>query len=534
MNSCEHVRACPYIGADCRPGINWRKLWPRRNDTNGGALSDPLENLSFQSLFEASAEALVLADNDGHILLSNPAAQKMFGYSKEEMLGLQIEMLTPERFREDYRQYRETFAIRPQTRPMGRGLDMTALDRDGRELQVDIGLSSIHEGGQTYILVSFFDATHNRQAQKALQESEERLRLAEHAAGLGVFDRDLANNTLHWDERSLEILGLAQGAQINYEKFQNIIYPDDRASRQAALERALDPVKGGDYRADFRIVRENDASVRWVTSTGKVIFENGKAVRIVGVMQDITEQKATENKLREQRSAMDALMKRQVAAQTASAIAHELNQPLAALSAYSEVALHELGNIEGSEKLRRALNSCVEQAQRAGKTLHELLESLHRGDVVSEAMDINETVMEAFAITHNEGYGGFQPKFELEVDLPLVRANRLQVQKVLANLIRNGAEAMRVAAVPEPVLAVRVQALKEGNMVVVTVQDNGPGMTAAQAKRVFDPFYTTKANGIGMGLAISRALIEANGGELWVEPSHGSGAIFHFTLPFST
>lgn len=501
---------------------------------SGGSLRNSLENISFLSLFDASAEALILADSNGRILLTNPVAQDMFGYSEEELTGIQIEMLVPARLREHHRRYRESYVSQPEKRPMGRGRDLLALSRDGRELQVDIGLSPIHDGTDLFILVSFFDATLSRAAQRALQESEERLRLAEHAAGLGVFDRDLTSNVLHWDAPSLEILGLGPDDQISYEKFLEITHPDDRASRLAAFKRSLDPGREGEYKAEFRVVRPKDGNVRWIASTGKVIFEQGKAVRIVGVMQDVTDQKSIENKLREQRTAMESLLKRQVAAQTASAIAHELNQPLAALSAYSEVALHELDNIECPEKLSRALNRCVEQAHRAGKTLHELLEFLHRGDLVPEAMDINETVKEAVDIVQNDGYGGFHPNLELEADMLPVHANRLQVHKVLTNLIRNGVEAMQAGGIPAAEITVRVQTLKQKGMVLVTVQDKGPGLDDEMAKRVFDPFFTTKTYGIGMGLAISRALIEANGGELWADPVTGDGAVFHFTLPFAS
>lgn len=495
-------------------------------------MHNPLQNLSFHSLFEASAEALVLADGEGRILHSNPAAQALFGYEEHEWLGQPVEMLVPPALRDHHRRYRESYAARPDKRPMGRGRELLALSRDGRELQVDIGLSPIRENDQHYILISFFDASANRQAQHALQQSEERLRLAEHAAGLGVFDRDLITNALHWDECSLEILGLAPDAQMTYEKFLGLTYPDDLQMRQEALDRALDPASGGDYKAEFRIVRESDGFVRWIASTGKVFFEGSKPVRIVGVMQDITDKKLIESRLREQRTGMESLLKRQVAAQTASAIAHELNQPLAALSAYSEVALHELGKIEVPEKLSRALHRCVEQAQRAGKTLHELLEFLQRGELLPETLDIRETIMEAVAIVHNDGYGSFRHILELEPDLPPVLANRLQLQKVLANLVRNGVEATRATGpTAEPII--RIRTLHDSTRALITIQDNGPGLSTAQIKRVFEPFFTTKSHGIGMGLAISRALIEANGGELWADAIPGAGATFHFTLPFS-
>lgn len=494
--------------------------------------SNPLKDLGFYSLFEASAEALVLADSDGVMQVSNPVAWQLFGYSSDELHGQPVEMLIPPRLREHHQRYMRQYVSRPEKRPMGRGRNLLALSRDGRELQVDIGLSPLLHQGHTYVLISFFDATYNREAQRLLQESEERLRLAEDAAGLGVFDRDLGSDTLHWDARSLAILGLPEDG-ITYEQFLELIHPDDRVPRQAALERAFDPAGNGEYRADFRVLRPGDNEARWIASTGRVIFEDGQPVRVVGVIQEITEQKQSELKLREQRGAMETLLKRQVAAQTASAIAHELNQPLAALSAYSEVALHELNHIEAPEKLTRALNCCVEQAQRAGSKLHELMEFLHQGDLIPEPMDLAEVVNEAAAVVQSDGLGLYREVLEFPLEMAPVKANRLQIQKVLVNLMRNACEAMREHGLDDGEILVRIQSMADRKFALVTVQDSGPGLDADQARRIFDPFFTTKSRGVGMGLAISRALVEANGGELWADASPGGG-IFHFTLPFSS
>jgi PAS domain S-box-containing protein len=257
--------------------------------------------------------------------------------------------------------------------------------------------------------------------------------------------------------------------------------------------------------------------------------------KLVNITQSMAEHQTIERRMQERRAERETLLSQQVAVQTASAIAHELNQPLAAISAYSEMALYELGSGHlNYEKLSRALEGCVDQAQRAGHSLHELLGFLHRGELASEPMDLNGIVSDAFAIAQSIGYGGFNPRFELEPGLPPVLGNRIQVQKVLVNLVRNGVEAMREAGMPDGTITVTAGRMEGANKVRVTVQDEGPGLDAETAKRIFEPFFTTKLGGVGLGLAISRSLIEANGGELWLDTDAKAGATFHFTLPFAS
>ncbi len=250
------------------------------------------------------------------------------------------------------------------------------------------------------------------------------------------------------------------------------------------------------------------------------------------VFENTTEAKRRERELQERRNDMEFLQQQQVAAQTAAAIAHELNQPLGAISAYNEVALRVLQG-GGPEKLVRAIEGSAEQAQRAGRTLHELLAFLQHQEIQTEPMDLNAVVKEAIAMAQNDGYGGFHPVLRLKRGLPPVRANRTQLQKVMVNLVRNGVEAMREAGVPDAAISITVRTLAESRQAQVTVKDSGPGVDTETARRIFDPFFTTKARGIGLGLAISRALVEAHGGQLWHEPGDKPGATFHFTLPFA-
>jgi PAS domain S-box-containing protein len=491
-----------------------------------------LDHLSFRALFDVAADALLLVGDQGNIMLSNPSAQKLLGYAQEEMQGMTVEQLIPERFRQHHVGFRQQYSVRPEKRSMGQGAELLALARDGRELPVDIGLSPLKVEDEHYVLITFIDASQRRQAQAALRDSEERLRLAKRAVGLGVFDRDFVRNTFNWDARAREILGLEPDEDLTQEKLSGLVHSEDESLRRAAIKQAMNPAGSGEYYLECRIIGSTDKCERWIVASGQVFFNDRQPVRIVGTLQDITEQKAMELTFREHQMEMDAALKRQVAAQTASAMAHELNQPLAALSAYSEVALHELDTINCSDQLKRALQGCVEQSHRAGQTLHELLEYLHKGEPDIEAIDLNALARETLRAAHGEGLLAFDSILEPLPGLPMIRGNRLQIQKVLANLIRNGLEAMRDAGVGTPTVTIRTS--MKGNKAMVTVQDNGPGFHAETAQRIFEPFFTTKSRGTGMGLAISRELIEAGGGLLWADPESAPGATFHFTLPFAS
>lgn len=493
-----------------------------------------LKDLSFQTLFDVVADAMLLADNTGHIIQANSAALQLLEYTEEEICGLEVEALMPFRFREHHRQHRDAFYNKPEKRSMGNGRDLFALSRSGKELAVDISLSPVEAQQQLFSLITFYEADKRRQAEQALRASEERLRLAKQAAGLGVFDFDAKHDIIHWDERMRELWGGDSSDSISYEKFVAAINPKDHEARQVALERASDPAGNGEFKVEYRVINPNDGIERWIAAVGRMHFEDGHATRLIGVARDVTEQKAYDKKLQAQRTETESVFKQQVAARTASAIAHELNQPLAAISAYSEVALHALQSDSiDQEKLRRALQGCVEQAQRAGRSLHELLAFLLKGELATEKLDINTIVKVAVDFVHSNGYGEFHSVLKLDPNIPAVLGNRIQVQKVLVNLLRNSVEAMQSAGMPTSAITITARTNQDINMAHVTVQDSGPGLNAETAKRIFEPFFTTKPSGIGMGLAISRALIEAIGGQLWLDPDVKSGATFHFTLPFA-
>ncbi|MBB1073792.1 PAS domain-containing protein [Rhodoferax sp. 4810] len=396
-------------------------------------------------------------------------------------------------------------------------------------IQTTVGLQGVR--------LSLSDITDLKQALAELQTREDRLQLAKAASGLGLFDDNLSGGDHMVDGRFREIWGFGPIESVSFQQVVTGLHPDDRHGMQAALARAVNPRGNGTFLAQYRVINRVSGAVHHVSATGRVYFKDGVAVRIIGTVKDVTDHVQLEGEVRTRRHAMELLAHQQIASQTAAAIAHEINQPLISVSAYSEAALRMLHEgVQQPQKLTRALEGAVQQAQRAGRALHELLDFLHKGETATESLDLNQVVSEAMALAEEGSCCSYPLVLEPDPDLPPVQINRLQIQKVVVNLLQNACEAMRAAGMPKESIRIKVTVrhMSDIPMAQVSVYDSGPGFSQESAKRAFDPFFTTKTNGIGLGLAISRALIEANGGQLWVDPAPGPGAALHFSVPFSS
>jgi PAS domain S-box-containing protein len=491
-------------------------------------LENALENLSFISIADAMVDAIIILDNAGKVVLSNKPAQQALGYKAQEIVGMTINHIIPGANCQSLKKHKDV------NKPMqydANGNQWLAISKDSQEIAVEISFKAIEVEANALCLIVFCPIDTQIAAEQTLKASEERLKLAKSSAGLGVFDINLSLNIVEYDELVAKIFGFMSKEIINYDAFRETIMLDDQASWNALLK----PAKKleSEYTIEFRVKNRMSHEEHWIHVAGKVFFNDKTAVRVLGLMRDITEKKRLQQKISQQSIDLETLAKTQIAIQTASAIAHEINQPLAAISAYSEVALYALkAEHLDTDRLSRSLSGCVTQAQRAGKSLHELMDFLQKGKIESSPIDLNEVVHEAISITRHTGYGGFQTVLNLDPELPKVLANRTQIQKVLVNLIRNGVEAVRSIGVPVAKIKVNVRTHEELNMAEVVIQDNGPGLTKEAVGRIFEPFFTTKPHGIGMGLAISRTLVEACGGQLWFDSNVEEGATFHLTLPF--
>lgn len=381
------------------------------------------------------------------------------------------------------------------------------------------------------------EVRHVQQLAKELTESEQRANQAIAAARLALWNYDLTTGNVYLSEGWSQLLGGAQVPTITtINDLTGLVPEEEQPVVEEAIVAAIKGHNSSTYQVEHRVRKLNGEFI-WVLSEGAVVERNrdGQALHMTGINRDITERKKLEKEILERRNEMAKLQTLQIAAQTAAAIAHELNQPLMAIASYSETALILLkAEKPNLEKVRKTIEGSERQAHRAGQSIRELLEFLSTKEFPTEAFDLNKEILDVLDTARSEHELQFHSILRLEEGLPLVRANRTHVQRVLLNLLHNGIEAMQEAGVPLPSITVTVRTIKDIGVAQVTIQDNGPGVKKEDFKRLFGPFFSTKARGIGMGLAISRSLIEANGGQLWVDPQESPGATFHFTLPFST
>ncbi|HND36108.1 MAG TPA: PAS domain S-box protein, partial [Nitrosomonas sp.] len=394
-------------------------------------MMDSIANLSFSSLLDAFSDPLLLIDNHGIIQQTNLATQNIAGYTNDQLQGKSIDQLIPGWY-DTIHLYSQRTALKPLGNRSLESSRTKLIKQNKQALLIDIFPKSIEIDHQRFILLTLHAANSQHQAEHNLQESEERLFLAKQAAGLGIFDLDLQQQIIYQDERMRELWGGKASKISPYDAFYAAIHPKDRISYQIALEKATNPSGDGEFNIDVRVIHSTNGLERWIHSIGKVHFYEGVATRLIGIVQDITQQKLLEKELQSYRAEVESLFKQQVAIQTASAIAHELNQPLTVISAYSELALITLENNPANlDKIKQSLHNCVIQSQRAGDTLRELIASLQKTDAHIERLDLNQVILDALRTVRSDGFSDFQQILQFELNLPAVLANRVQIKKVV-------------------------------------------------------------------------------------------------------
>lgn len=379
------------------------------------------------------------------------------------------------------------------------------------------------------------EVAERKRVEAALREEERRYALATSAGRVGIWDWNLETNELHLDPSLQALLGYADhGIRTHLDDWAKFVHPDDR---EPIRKKANDHLQGltPQYELTHRMLHR-DGRVRWFIARGSVLKDaGGKPCRIVGTATDITERRLAEEQARQHQAELAHVVRLSTLGEMSTTLAHELNQPLGAIANYSQACLRFLrGGTGRTAVLVDALEQITEQAQRASEIIRRIRAFVGKSDDRPTPIDCNALVMEAVQLIEMEArQQGVELQVALAEPVPRVFVDALQIQQVVLNIAHNAIEAMVGAVTKERRLIIRTELTSPG-WLEVSLEDTGPGLAPALLKRIFEPFYTTKTYGMGMGLAISRSVIEAYGGRLWAESAGERGTTFRFTVPIAS
>lgn len=330
------------------------------------------------------------------------------------------------------------------------------------------------------------------------------------------------------NQRWLEYTGLSLKEGLDWGG-KVAVHPDDLARFMDEWGAAL--AEGKPLETEARL-RRADGEYRWLLIRAVPLREEtGKIVKWYGTSADVEDLKRAEEALNKSHAELAHVTRVMTMGELAASIAHEVNQPLSAIVNNGSACLRWLnGAAPDLDEAREAARRIVRDGNRAGEVITRIRALLRKTDAEKARLDINQTIREVVKLTRNEAARkGVTLRMDLAADLPPVLGDRVQLQQVILNLVMNGVEAM--ASTPGRPRELLIHSRPyESDKALIAVQDSGVGLDGQDLEKIFDAFYTTKPQGMGMGLAISRSIVEDHGGRIWVAPNDGPGATFQFTL----
>jgi signal transduction histidine kinase len=366
-------------------------------------------------------------------------------------------------------------------------------------------------------------------AVELVRSSEEQLALAIEGAQLGRWEWEIPSGRLTWCDITREMYEVPPDEPVAPDTFYALVHPDDRALMNATVDAALD---GRGVDLEFRILFP-DGRVKWILSKGRTLYDgNGRPWRMVGVKVDITARKAADLQIQRQRHDLAHESRVSVAGELSIALAHEMNQPLAAILANAGAAQRYLQRTPPDlRELHDIVEAIAHDNRRAAGIITRFGRLLRKEDLRWTPLDANDVVRNVIHLAHSDIISrGVSLTARFGEELPSLCGDAVQLQQVLLNLIINACDAMESVAPGARRLEVTTDVSGEGE-VQVSVRDSGTGLPEDQIERIFDPFVTSKAKRLGLGLAICRSIVTAHGGRIWAENHVEGGAVFSLRLP---
>jgi len=481
------------------------------------------------AILESALDCIVMIDHEGCITEFNPAAEHTFGYRRDEVLGKHLaDVIIPPSLQEKHRQGFARYLATGEARVLGKRIEMTAVRADGSEFPVELAITRIPLEGPPSFTGYLRDITERKRAEQELRRSEAFLAEAQHLSRIGSFSWRVPTDEITWSEQLYRIFQIDRDAQVTFELIGTRIHPEDLSVFQEHIERSRRD--RSDVQIELRL-QLPDGAVKYVYVAAHIRGDHGQ-LEYIGAVQDVTERRSSEEALSKARSALSHVARVTSLGVLTASIAHEVNQPLSGIVTNASTCLRMLAadppNVDGARETARRT---IRDGNRASDVVARLRALFSKKEAATESVDLNEATREVIALALSELQRNrviLRP--ELADDLPTVSGDRVQLQQVILNLIRNGSDAMCSIDDRPRQLLIRTER-DEGERVRLSVSDVGVGFEPQVADRLFEAFYTTKNEGMGIGLSVSRSIIEHHHGRLWATPNSGPGVTFSFSIP---
>jgi len=477
----------------------------------------------YRGIFERSIEGIYRLSGEGRILFANPAAAKILGYDSAEDLvrsitdaGRQLWAFPDERARL-VRQVEEGGTIREGEYLFKR--------KDGTPVWVSLKTNPVFgpDGRIAYSDGFIEDIDERKRSHEALKKSEHFLAETARIGKVGGWEFDIDTMKLMWTAEVYVIHEVNPTYEPTVEKGLAFFTPGSRPIIEQAVRQAIE--QGAPYELELEIVTAKGHR-RDVRTIGRMDLAHR---RVYGFIQDISLRKENERDRVQLRQELAHLARVMAMSELSTSLAHEINQPLGAILNNAEAAQILLSQAQDKrEALPEIVADIIHDAKRAGDVIRRVRSAVKKVDAQFEPLSVNGLINGALALIQNSlAVNGITLRLDLKPDIADIRGDRIRLQQVLLNLMMNALDGMKET--PSRILTVR-SVMDGPDTVTVSVIDSGPGIAEAGRGMVFKPFFTTKKEGLGLGLSICRSIIEEHGGRIWADNNPAGGATFSFSL----
>jgi PAS domain S-box-containing protein len=482
-------------------------------------------------IIDTALDAVVTMDASGTITSWNKEAEIVFGWSSREAIGVHMaDLIIPQSQRLAHERGVRHFLATGEGPFVRRRIETSAIRRGDTEFSVELEVIPM-KLGEDWIFSAFIrDITDSKQAQEKLRKSELNLRQMTETIPEMLWSATPDGAIDYCNTRLLDYTGFSAD-EIMKNGWTRLIHPDDIDAAAGAWMSSV--ASGAPYRVEVRAFHAIDRTYRWCVINALPLLDNDdRILKWHGTVVDMHDWKQAEESLRNTQAELANMTRVMTMGQLTASIAHEVNQPLSGIITNASTCLRMLDadppNIDGARETARRT---IRDGNRASEVIVRLRSLFSRRQATTEPVDLNEATREVIALLMSRlQKDGVILRSEFADDLPLVAGDRVQLQQVIMNLLQNAADAMVVVQDRSRQLLIQTQ-LDETDHVRLTVQDSGIGLSPQETSKLFDAFYTTKNGGMGIGLSVSRWIVENHQGRIWAQPNEGPGSTFSFSIP---